>query len=273
MANSVTYSVIGAANPKSELGLSTNVLADEMNVGSSVYFTTNILGTVVDVTSEVVMKLSIFFAVVILGFFGIIWLALSAYSSGMEKQISEITSRISSLDADIAREQQVEEVKEDVDITSIIDEVAQVNVKALKNYDSISTDIPKNIWLTKYYNKLGDKIVIQGIAESIPDIYEYFKNLKVASPESDIKLNDLKVITDDQESEFLKGLYIDSEKDRLYSFEISNTTIEAKPVEQNENGGNENILIKSAPSIEVEKLSKQVKPTSKSSKRTSNRKK
>ena len=155
------------------------------------------------------------------------------------------------------------EAKQEVDMNVIIDEIAKMNVSAINFYDSIANDIPKNIWLTKYYNKQGDKIALQGIAESIVDIYEYFKNLKVVSPQSDIKLTELKVITNNSDSETIKGLVVNSEKDRLYSFEIANTAIgyDNKSGDAQKPVVNEDIIINSeSGSGKVEELSNQVVP-------------
>ena len=130
---------------------------------------------------------------------------------------------------------------------------------------SISTDIPKNIWLTRYYNKDGTSIAVKGIAQSIVDIYEYYKNLRVVSPQSNIRLNELKVVTQNMQSEdskYLAGLAIDRDTDRLYSFEISNTNL---PVQRTDNdssqeenkGDDESIII---PAGGIEQMSRQMVP-------------
>ena len=147
-------------------------------------------------------------------------------------------------------------------MNKIIDEIAKLNVSAINFYDSIANDIPKNIWLTQYYNKQGDRIAIRGIAESIVDIYEYFKNLKVVSPQSDIKLMELKVITNENSSDLMKGLSIDTEQTRLYSFEIANVSMgnggaEGQQQSSQQPVSNEDIIINSG---SVEQLSNQVKP-------------
>ena len=50
----------------------------------------------------------------------------------------------------------------------------------IKKYFTLSvTDDKLSSILTKYYNKSGDKIAIRGIAQSIIDIYEYYKNLRI----------------------------------------------------------------------------------------------
>ena len=120
--------------------------------------------------------------------------------------------------------------KPEIDITDIIDEIAKRNLSSLRFYDSIASDIPKNIWLTKYYNKDGDKIAVRGVAQNIVDIYGYYKNLRTISPQSDIKLAELKVITDSapdtDEGRYIESLVINKNVDRLYSFEISNIQVD-----------------------------------------------
>ena len=151
-------------------------------------------------------------------------------------------------------------------MTTIIDEIAGMNVSSINFYDSISSDIPKNIWLTKYYNKEGDKIAVRGIAQSIIDIYEYYKNLRIVSPQSDIKLTELKVVTDNLQSEdskYLAGLSIDRDTDRLYSFEISNTQMQVKKIDNNPNNdkkeNDESVIIPKGGLIE--QTSQQMRPT------------
>ena len=159
-------------------------------------------------------------------------------------------------------------------MTDVIDEVANDNVVAINFYDSISTDIPKNVWLTKYYNKQGSQLAIRGIAESIIDIYEYYKNLRIVSPQSDIKLTELKVITDPNGGgegadvdKFIHSLAIDKDVDRLYSFVISNTSFlpETTTKDGKPEPTNEADILSRPPSTVVEEAieqpSGQMKPT------------
>ena len=170
--------------------------------------------------------------------------------------------------------EKVEVKEEEIYMTEVIDEVAEDNVAAINFYDSIATDIPKNVWLTKYYNKEGRLLAVRGIAESIVDIYEYYKNLRIVSPQSDIKLTELKVVTgpngNDSEEDigrFVKSLAIDKDVDRLYSFVISNTefVVDTSRI-SGSNAGAEtaeelDILAKpAAPTANIEQPSKQMRP-------------
>lgn len=271
LANSMTLTAIGATNISTDLGLAINVLGEESAQYMGIYFTTSMFGMMVDVTAELVQKISIIIAVVCAVILGGITLILFLLSSQWEQKSADIKSEISSIDNIIKAEEDTEKSKNEeqgIDMTQTIDEIAMTNVKAIKFYDSIASDIPKNIWLTKYYNQQGDKVVIQGVAENISDIYEYFKNLKVMSPESDIKLNELKVVAGDN-ADLLSGLKVDGNKDRLYSFEISNTSIQlnvdAQSNQQQDKSGYINegdIIVKPSASSTnaVENTSEQLKP-------------
>ena len=262
-SNAMTLSAIGAANIKTDLGLVLNVMADDPASNLGVHFSTTIFGIAIDVTNDLVMKLSVLFAIVCAAIFGVIVLAFYLLGNNAENTISDTTSEIQNIDKVISTESKTE-TKQEIDMNAIIDEVAQMNVTAIKYYDSIASDIPKNIWLTKYYNSQGDKILVAGVAESIIDIYEYFKNLKVVSPESDIKLTELKVLTNNEDTASLfKGLSVNTDKNRLYTFEIANTTVNYSAQSQEGEEGqsqapvNENeIIIKTT----VEQMSDQAKP-------------
>ncbi len=262
-ADALTLASIGASCIKTDFSLVINVMADDPNANLGVYFTVPILGMMVDVTSDLVMKLSVALAAVCLVVFGSICGLLYLINSNVEEKMSSVQSEIENTKQIIAAESQAEENQE-VDMDQIIEQVSQINVKAIKFYDSIASDIPKAIWLTKYYNQNGDRVVIQGVAEKITDVYEYFKNLKIVSPESDIKLTELKVLTGkESEADILKGLSVNTDKTRLYGFEIStdNTTINYQPESGENQPDNTSIIIKPAPAEgAVEQLSDQVQP-------------
>ena len=267
--NSITLGVIGAAYTKTtDFNIVLNVLQDDPSINLGAYFTTTILGTTIEVTSDFVDKLAVLVVAACAVIFGILIGLCNLLNTQIQNSITDINSQIQTIDAQISAENQGEK-KEEIDMNVIIDEIAASNVNAINFYDSIATDIPKNVWLTRYYNQTGDKIAVRGIAESIVDIYEYYKNLRIVSPQSDIKLTELKVVTEDMKSEdsrFITDLAIDQDTDRLYSFEISNTQIQItgnkeegknKQIENNEN----DIIVKPTNSTEnIEKPSQQMKP-------------
>lgn len=227
LTNSLTYSAIGAActNVKKNAKIILNVLIDDPDTLLGVYFKIKPFGEEIEVTKTLVLNTCIIAGALGLIILGGLTLILFGINNSQTSKLENLGQEIQNVDSQISALSQVEG-KTEIDINSVIDEIAQDNVSVINFYDSISSDIPKNVWLTKYYNKSGDKIAVRGIAQSIIDIYEYYKNLRIVSPQSNIKLNELKVITqnseDSEEARQLQSLAINKDADRLYSFEISN---------------------------------------------------
>ncbi len=227
LINSLTYSAIGAActNVKKNAKIILNVLIDDPDTLLGVYFKIKPFGEEIEVTKTLVLNTCIIAGALGLIILGGLTLILFGINNSQTSKLENLGQEIQNVDSQISALSQVEG-KTEIDINSVIDEIAQDNVSVINFYDSISSDIPKNVWLTKYYNKSGDKIAVRGIAQSIIDIYEYYKNLRIVSPQSNIKLNELKVITqnseDSEEARQLQSLAINKDADRLYSFEISN---------------------------------------------------
>jgi len=263
-ANALTCSAIGATCPNiNDFRLTINIIADDPNASLGVYFTTDFLGKQIEVTQDLVTKICIMIIVASLVLFGGTAAVANCLNGIAQDKVASFNQEISNVDAMIEAERKKTEVAPEIDFTAIIDEIASQNVLTVSYYDSISSSLPKSIWLTKYFSKNGNRVAVKGIAESIVEIYEYYKNLRLVSPEADIKLTELKVVTQDTESDDAKHfaqLLIDRNADRLYSFEISNTEIEVAQVQRDKSGkpvDNENEII---PRMPVEQLSNQVKP-------------
>lgn len=222
---SITLGTIGAANFRNDFGLVLNALADDPEASMGIYCTTKILGTEVDITNEFIVRASVVLSCFFIILFTVLVGICNVFDSKFKAAVDDYRNRIQTLDEQIKIESQ-NETKQEVNMNLIIDDVAKLNVTANSFYDSIATDIPQGVWLTRYYNKAGDKIAVRGIAQSITDIYEYYKNLRIVSPESNIKLSELKVVTPNPEDKYLSELSINENTDRLYSFEISNIDID-----------------------------------------------
>ena len=273
--NSMSLAPLGAADIKSDFNFNLNILNNDPNASMGVYFTVPIMGKMTEITQAYVQGIAMNLIVIFLVIFGALVGGLWFYGTKIqEPEIESLKKEITKLDASIKALQKVEIKEEEIDMTSIIDDVANDNVIAINFYDSISTDIPKNVWLTRYYNKQGTRLAIRGVAESIVDIYEYYKNLRIVSPQSDIRLTELKVITNpdgnsknDDVAKFIHSLAIDKDVDRLYSFVISNTKFAIDPI-QSKNGKvvsyDEADILAKPPQTEieesVEELSGQMRP-------------
>lgn len=97
----VALSSIGAATIKSDFKFKLNVLADDPDASMGIYFTANILGTEVDVTNELVMRLSFIAAGAFIIIFGLIVAASNFFNAKCESQIGDLKSQIETLDEQI----------------------------------------------------------------------------------------------------------------------------------------------------------------------------
>ena len=155
---------------KSEFNLVLNVLADDPNIHKGVY-NVDFGGNRMELTQDSVLKMCLALSLAIGLVFGGAYYGLNLYNNSIQNEIAEIDSKISRIDQEINAISKPVAIKEEIDMTTYIDAIAQENVTTIKYYDSIATDIPKNVWLTHYYNQTGDKVAIRGVAESIVDIY------------------------------------------------------------------------------------------------------
>ena len=268
--NSITLAVLGASVPKTKLDISLNLLAGDKDASDGIHGTINFMGKPLDITNSLIAQVCLIIMLIAGGSLGGIGYLMQMQSQAIEDEIASAKRQSDTIQQQIDA-LKPKEVKEEIDMTQIIDDVAQKNVSAINFYDSISSDIPKNVWLTKYYNNSGDKIAVRGIAQSIVDIYEYYKNLRIVSPQSNIKLNELKVITEDMGAEdrkFLNNLNIDRDTDRLYSFEISNTAMKTVATKSSSSsrgndGPNESDILNGSqlPPASLEETSGQMTPT------------
>ena len=89
-------------------------------------------------------------------------------------------------------------------------------------YAALGESIPKNIYLTYFLTGNDGKINIKGCAETVEDVYVFYKNLKDSLVESSLRINKL----DLKEGSLDKVVNSTSSTvdDAPYVFEITNLT-------------------------------------------------
>ena len=112
-ANSMTLSVLGAADSKSDFGLSLNVLGKDPNSNFGVYFTTNLFGKQVEVTSSVVKSLALTFTILFALIFGGAVGGCIYWDNTQKARISELDDELSRLETQIQELSKVEVKKEE----------------------------------------------------------------------------------------------------------------------------------------------------------------
>lgn len=217
-AAAMTYALVGAlaCDHMEEKILDLNLLSKSSTTGDA-YFVLQAFDKVIPVTQDIVKKvliaLTAVLAVICLVIFGIFYLI----NMQTTKQINDYQNKINTT------KQEIEKIMGQggvIDIETLITNIIDKNKNAINFYDAISTDIPPSLWLQYYYNKNGDRVAIEGISANIADIYNYYKNLKVVSPQSDIKLNKLQIMAEINGEEF--DIAAPDLGSKYYEFEISN---------------------------------------------------
>lgn len=217
-AAAMTYALIGAlaSDHMEEKILDLNLLAKSAALGDA-YFVFEVFEKIIPVTQDLVRKILIGVVVFLAVLCGVIYGIFYLINTQTDKQISDYQTKINST------QQSIESIMGQggvVDIETLITNIIESNKKAINFYDSISTDIPPSLWLQYYYNKNGDRVAIEGISANIADIYDYYKSLKVVSPQSDIKLNKLQIMAEINGDDF--DIAAPDLGSKYYEFEISN---------------------------------------------------
>ncbi len=218
-AASMTYALIGALATQhlEEKVLDLN-LFNKMSSSGEGYFSFEFLDKVIIVTQELARQALLAIAGILVLFFGILYGLFYLIETSLNNQANKYQTQVSSIQQEIEAITGSDGV---VDIETLITKIIDTNKKAISFYDSIATDIPQSVWLQYYYNKNGEKLAIEGVSGNIADIYNYYKSLKIVSPQSSIKLNRLQILTEINGQDY--DLAAPDLGSKYYDFEISNT--------------------------------------------------
>lgn len=234
-AAAMTYALIGAlaTDHMENVILNLNVMSKMHSFGEA-YFTFEFLEKEVIVTQEVARKALLAIAGVLAAIAFLIYGIFYLVETQVNKKASEYQNKSNEI------QQQINAIMGTggvVDIETLVTKIIDLNKKAISFYDSIATDIPQSVWLQYYYNKNGEKLALEGVSANIADIYNYYKSLKVISPQSSIKLNRLQILTEVSGDEF--DLAAPDIGAKFYDFEISNVK-SPRSKDANKDGENKN---------------------------------
>lgn len=235
----ISLSVIGAASANiSTFPTKLNVLGSGKTKSGFVAQEVTIFGKTILITEALVAKVLLFTVIILALIYGVLIGCFTAVENMYKKQEDSAKEKITQIQAEIQKLQG----DDPVNIEDIIAQIVDNNVKAITFYDSISMDIPKNIWLTSYQNSQGQNMSVSGMSLHINDIYKYFKNLKILSPNSTIRLNQLKLVTDMYSDDYNSDS-VDSEV-KFYTFEIGNLAgapMPSEPSSDEQNGKSKSV--------------------------------
>ena len=143
---------------------------------------------------------------------------ISTMMTNANKQNDELKNEISSIEAELKTYNKTEDTS--FDAIKEIERVLKNNRTKIIAYASLGESIPKDLYLTYFMTGEDGYIDIKGCANSVEDVYLFFRNLKDSLYESNLRLNKLDLKTGSLDS------IINSETSSIdtapYVFEITN---------------------------------------------------
>lgn len=178
-------------------------------------------------------------------------------------KVQEINKQIASIDDEIKKfsdSNKSNQFNEQDSIKTTLEN----NKTKLMSYSALGASVPKTLWITYFSAQNNGLIDIQGEAESVEDVYAFFRNMKDSLLNSNLRLHKLQLISDNVDELVEDGMLSEG-----YEFEITNMSEEelgmTEEVPQEEKGNNKNTKNVSKKSTPPKELPKQ-----KSSKRSGN---
>lgn len=179
-------------------------------------------------------------------------------------KVQEINKQIASIDDEIKKfsdSNKSNQFNEQDSIKTTLEN----NKTKLMSYSALGASVPKTLWITYFSAQNNGLIDIQGEAESVEDVYAFFRNMKDSLLNSNLRLHKLQLISDNVDELVEDGMLSEG-----YEFEITNMSeeelgmTEEVPQEEkdNNNKNTKNVSKKSTPPKEL--------PKQKSSKRSGN---
>lgn len=174
------------------------------------------------VTPTVAMILAAIVDAVVLIPVLIAFLLLPQIQAQKQAELDELNANIKQVEKQIADLKEQQQIAGKFNIKSEIDKVLQNNRVKLMSYSAIGESVPPELWLTYFLTEGDGSISIKGGANSVEDVYVFFKNLKDYLVKSDLKLQKLEMQADNVD-EFMSNMPV------TYDFEISNAKAAPPP--------------------------------------------
>lgn len=188
----VSLHSIGAICPEDEL----TVAVDFLSVGNKK--STRVEVIEIPISKEQVIKLTpkkatvvaaVIFAIAMAPF-GLGYYFTQQMYAKMQQQSEELDAKITEIDAQL-KKYESKDGKPQFDPFAEIEKVLKINRAKIMAYAALGESIPKNLYLTYFMTGEDGTIDIKGCADSVEDVYVFFKNLKDLLAESKLRLNKL----------------------------------------------------------------------------------
>lgn len=183
----VSLHIIGAMSPAGVMPVDIDYIA-EGNKKKTAVSTIEIGG--IELTPSKASIIVIVIAALVMApiYFGYTW--TQNMMTQEQSKMGELDSQITSLDAQIAKFSE-EKGTTEFDPILEIERVLKNNRTKIMAYAALGESIPQNLYLTYFLTADDGKINIKGCADSVEDVYVFFKNLKDSLLESQLRISKL----------------------------------------------------------------------------------
>ncbi len=149
---------------------------------------------IIKLTSKQATMIAGLLLVLVLLLLGIPYLLSSMATNNIQQRSSEVEAQLAQINTELEPYQNTNK-EETFDPVTEIEGVLKNNRTKIMAYAALGESIPKNLYLT--YFMTGDRgyIDIQGCANSVEDVYVFFKNMKDSLIDSGLRINKLDLKT------------------------------------------------------------------------------
>ena len=217
----VSLQMIGALTDSAILPVNIDFLSTEgeRNVVSDIIEIPLGNGKILELTPLKAIILSSILLVLLVAPISLLWITMHLMESSTSKQIKQLDTQIKEMDSQLDKYNSHPTTNE-FDSVKEIENVLKNNRTKIMAYTSLGESIPQNLYLTYFMTGDSGLVNIQGCANSVEDVYIFFKNLKDSLFESKLRLSKLDLKSGSLDSVINSS---DSPLDNApYVFEITN---------------------------------------------------
>jgi hypothetical protein len=219
---------IGASNIKPlQLKLDFQVAASGSGGGGETV-AIKIGNTTIELTPEAAQKIALMIAGVLIGLMAVLMTIFPMITNSAQPKLDQLNSEVTQI---LEEYKMYDDSGGGFSAEREIEKVMESNRTKLMAYSALGETVPKSLWITYFIVKDKGKIDIKGQTSKVDDVYTFYKNMKNALINSQLRLHKLELVSD---SDAVVALTSDTPV--IYAFEITNMsdaelTELAKPAE------------------------------------------
>ena len=150
----------------------------------------------------------------------LLMLILPKTAQSASARVKEINKKIETIDTEIKKFSDAGKNNKFNEKQSIKDTLENNKIK-LMSYSALGASVPKTLWITYFSAQNNGQIDIKGQAESVEDVYAFFRNMKDSLLNTNLRLHKLELVSGNVDDLVESSIYTEG-----YEFEITNLSEE-----------------------------------------------